>query len=107
LIGREPSEIWRDSLEDGQRRLARSAKVLAATGLLGVFHIAFGLLALLVTTGALATLIPIYPAHVFGFSHRDRCLRLGAEAAAAVVRLLFRTTRRRIRRCSPRYRIAR
>jgi len=66
LIGREPSEIWQDSLEDGQRRLARPAKVLAATGLLGGFHIAFGLLALVVTTGALATLMPSYPAHVLG-----------------------------------------
>jgi len=66
LIGREPSEIWQDSLEDGQRRLGRSAKVLAATGLLGGFHIAFGLLALVVTTGALAALMPIDSAHVLG-----------------------------------------
>ncbi len=66
MIGRAPSEIWQDSLEDGQRRLERSAKVLAATALLGGFHIAFGLLALVVTTGALATLMPIYPAHVLG-----------------------------------------
>ncbi len=66
MIGREPSEIWQDSLEDGQRRLERSAKVLAATGLLGGFHIAFGLLALVVTTGALAALMPIDSAHVLG-----------------------------------------
>ncbi len=39
MIGREPSKIWQDSLEDGQRRLERSAKVLAATGLLGGFHV--------------------------------------------------------------------
>jgi len=66
LIGREPSAIWQDSLQDGQRRLQRSARVLAATGLLGGFHIAFGLLALVVSTGALATVMPIYPAHVLG-----------------------------------------
>jgi len=66
VIGREPREIWQDSLEDGRRRLGRSAKVLAATGLLGGFHVAFGLVALVVTTGALATLMPIYPAHVLG-----------------------------------------
>jgi hypothetical protein len=53
LIGREPHEIWQDSLEDGQRRLARPAAVLAATGLLGGFHVTLGLLALVVTTGAL------------------------------------------------------
>jgi len=66
LIGREPSEIWQDSLQDGRRRLGRSAKVLATTGLLGGFHIAFGLIALVVTTGALSTLMPSYPAHVLG-----------------------------------------
>lgn len=66
MIGRPPSEIWQDSLEDGQRRVGRTVKVLAATGLLGGLHIAFGLLALVVTTGALATLMAIYPAHVFG-----------------------------------------
>ena len=32
MIGREPIEIWHDSLEDGQRRVERSAKVLATTG---------------------------------------------------------------------------
>ncbi len=32
MIGRDPSAIWHDSLEDGQRRVERSAKVLAATG---------------------------------------------------------------------------
>lgn len=52
MIGREPREIWRDALEDGQRRLARPAAVLAATGLLGGFHVKVGLLALVVSTGA-------------------------------------------------------
>lgn len=61
MLDRSPaSEIWQDSLEDGQRRVGRTVKVLAATGLLGGLHIAFGLLALVVTTGALATLMPIY-----------------------------------------------
>jgi len=36
LIGREPREIWQNSLEDGQRRLARPATVLAATMLAAV-----------------------------------------------------------------------
>jgi formate/nitrite transporter FocA (FNT family) len=66
LIGREPAEIWRDSLEDGQRRLARPAAVLAATGLLGGFHVTVGLLALVVTTGALAEVVPSTTAHVLG-----------------------------------------
>jgi len=66
VIGREPHEIWQDSLEDGQRRLARPAAVLAATGLLGGFHVTLGLLALVVTTGALAAVMPESSAHVLG-----------------------------------------
>ena len=66
MIGREPHEIWRDSLEDGQRRLARPAAVLAATGLLGGFHVTLGLLVLVVTTGALTEVIPAPTAHVLG-----------------------------------------
>ncbi|MBA2512977.1 MAG: formate/nitrite transporter family protein [Solirubrobacterales bacterium] len=66
MIGREPSEIWEDSLEDGQRRLARPAAVLAATGLLGGFHVTLGLLALVVTTGALGAVMPEPTAHVLG-----------------------------------------
>jgi hypothetical protein len=37
MIGREPHAIWRDSLEDGQRRLARPTAVLAATGCSAAF----------------------------------------------------------------------
>ncbi len=66
MIGREPHEIWQDSLEDGQRRLARPAAVLAATGLLGGFHVTLGLLALVVTTGALTEVAPAATAHVLG-----------------------------------------
>ena len=66
MIGREPREIWQDSLEDGQRRLARPAAVLAATGLLGGFHLTLGLLVIVVTTGALTEVIPAPTAHVLG-----------------------------------------
>jgi len=66
VIGREPREIWQDSLEDGQRRLSRPASVLAATGLLGGFHVTLGLLALVVTTGALTAVMPEASAHVLG-----------------------------------------
>ncbi len=66
MIGREPHEIWQDSLADGQRRLARPASVLAATGLLGGFHVTLGLLALVVTTGALSAVMPQSTAHVLG-----------------------------------------
>ena len=66
MIGREPHEIWQESLEDGQRRLAQPAAVLAATGLLGGFHVTVGLLALVVTTGALTEVFPPQTAHVLG-----------------------------------------
>ena len=66
MIGREPHEIWQDSLADGRRRLARPASVLAATGLLGGFHVTLGLLALVVTTGALSAVMPQSTAHVLG-----------------------------------------
>ena len=75
MIGREPREIWQDSLEDGQRRLARPAAVLATTGLLGGFHVTLGLLVLVVTTGALTEVIPAPTAHVLGsltFGSRSR-----------------------------------
>lgn len=64
MIGRDPAEIWTDSFEDGERRLARPASVLAATGLLGGYHVTLGLLALVVTTGVLATAMPEVAAHV-------------------------------------------
>ncbi len=66
MIGREPHEIWQDSLQDGQRRLARPASVLAATGLLGGFHVTLGLMALVVVTGALGEAMPEPTAHVLG-----------------------------------------
>ena len=66
MIGRPPHEIWKDSLEDGQRRLARPAPVLAATGVLGGLHIMLGLLALVVSTGALTAVLPETTAHVLG-----------------------------------------
>jgi formate/nitrite transporter FocA (FNT family) len=66
LIGRDPHEIWQDGLQDGQRRLSRPTSVLAATGLLGGFHVTAGLLAVVVTTGALAAVMPAPTAHVLG-----------------------------------------
>jgi formate/nitrite transporter FocA (FNT family) len=66
VIGREPHDIWRASLADGQVRLARPVPVLAATGLLGGFHVTVGLLALVSTTGALAGAVPAGAAHILG-----------------------------------------
>ncbi len=64
MIGRAPEEIWADSLDDGRQRLTRTTSVLAATALLGGFNVTLGLLALVVTTGALAAVMPASSAHV-------------------------------------------
>ena len=66
MIGRTPHEIWERSLADGEERLARRTSVLAATSLLGGFHVMLGLLALVLTTGALTSVMPPSAAHVVG-----------------------------------------
>ena len=66
MIGRPPREIWQDSLEDGEARLGRPAAVMAATGVLGGLHVTLGLLALVVSTGALSAAMPAPTAHVLG-----------------------------------------
>jgi len=64
VIGRTPHEIWQSSLEDGQVRLDRSSHVLAATSLLGGFHVMLGLTALVMMEGALSAVLPEPSAHV-------------------------------------------
>ena len=66
MSGRAPDEIWEDSLDEGERRLAREPAALAATGFAGGLDVSFGLLAVIVTTGALTTVMPDDPAHVLG-----------------------------------------
>ncbi|MBA2523509.1 MAG: formate/nitrite transporter family protein [Solirubrobacterales bacterium] len=66
MIGRSPHEIWEQALDDGEERLARRNSVVAATSLLGGFHVMLGLLALVVATGALGEVMPIETAHVLG-----------------------------------------
>lgn len=66
MIGRSPHEIWERSLADGEVRLRRRTRVLAATSLLAGFHVMLGLLALVVSTGALAAVMPAASAHVLG-----------------------------------------
>ncbi len=66
MSGRAPDEIWEDSLDEGERRLARKPVALAATGFAGGLDVSFGLLAVIVTTGALTTVMPGDPAHVLG-----------------------------------------
>jgi formate/nitrite transporter FocA (FNT family) len=66
VSGRPPDEIWEDGLDEGERRLERSPAALAATGFAGGADVAFGLLAVVVTTGALHAVMPSETAHVLG-----------------------------------------
>jgi len=67
MIGREPHEIWRNSLDGrptppgpASRRPRRDRTARRA------FHVTLGLLALVVTTGALSAVMPSAGAHVLG-----------------------------------------
>jgi formate/nitrite transporter FocA (FNT family) len=66
MSGRDPDEIWRESLDEGQRRLSRGSLGLAATGLVGGVDVMAGILALMVLTGALTAALGTELAHVVG-----------------------------------------
>ena len=66
MSGADPSEIWEEGLEEGERRLERRLPGLAATGFAGGADVMFGLLAVIVTAGALGTVMPDEPARVLG-----------------------------------------
>jgi formate/nitrite transporter FocA (FNT family) len=64
MSGRPPEEIWEESLDEGERRLGRRLPGLAATSFAGGADVLFGLVALFVTTAALAAAMPEETAHV-------------------------------------------
>src|SRR3954470_2334178 len=64
--GRDPDQIWDESVVEGNRRLSRGTIGLAATGLVGGVDVMFGILALTVVSGALAVAVPEQIAHVGG-----------------------------------------
>lgn len=66
MSGRTPDEIYEEGLDEGERRLARGPVALAATGFAGGADVFFGLVAVVVTTGALRSVMPEAPAHVLG-----------------------------------------
>jgi len=66
MSGRTPEEIWDEGVEEGERRLKRSVVGLAATGFAGGAEVAFGLLAVVVASGAAAQVAPEQTAHVVG-----------------------------------------
>lgn len=62
----QPRDIWRETLNEGERRLTREPRGLAATGLVGGLDVMLGLTAVLVLTGAVATVTNPELAHVVG-----------------------------------------
>ncbi len=66
MSGRSPDEIWEEGLDEGERRLDRGQIALGATGFAGGADVFFGLIAVVVSTGALLSVMPDEPAHVIG-----------------------------------------
>ncbi len=66
MSGRDPDEIWDESVEEGERRLTRKPLGLAATGAIGGVDVMLGVMALAVVSGALAVAVPQQIAHVGG-----------------------------------------
>src|SRR5215212_4883422 len=66
MSGRDPDEIWEESVEEGERRLSRGTVGLFATGVVGGFDVMVGVMALAVVSGAMALVLPEEVAHVIG-----------------------------------------
>jgi formate/nitrite transporter FocA (FNT family) len=64
MSDRTPEEIWAEGLDEGQRRLERTLPALAATGFAGGADVMFGILAVAVSSAALALAVPEPTAHV-------------------------------------------
>lgn len=62
----QPRDIWRETVDEGERRLSRRRRGLAATGIVGGLDVMLGLLAVLVLTGALGAVADAELAHVLG-----------------------------------------
>ena len=66
MSGRNPDEIWNEGVDEGSRRLTRGAVGLVSTGVVGGVDIMLGIVALTVTSGALALVMPSETAHLLG-----------------------------------------
>lgn len=64
--GRNPSEIWDETVDEGQRRLHRGGAGLLSTGFFGGVDVMLAVLALTVVTGALSLAMPEPIAHIGG-----------------------------------------
>ena len=63
MSGRDPQEIWHETVDEGERRIDRSAAALLATGFVGGLDVMLGILALVVLSGGLAEVMPHETAH--------------------------------------------
>ena len=66
MSGRNPDEIWEESVDEGERRMRRGTAGLASTGVVGGIDVMVGILALTVVSGALAVALPEQIAHLGG-----------------------------------------
>lgn len=66
MSGRNPDEIWDESVEEGTRRLRRGTVGLASTGVIGGVDVMFGVLGLTVTAGAMHVALPEPISHLIG-----------------------------------------
>ena len=66
MSGRNPSEIWDETVDEGERRLRRGAAGLLSTGVFGGVDVMLAVLALTVVTGALSVALPEEIAHIGG-----------------------------------------
>ncbi len=66
MSGPDPEQIWESSLDEGERRIRRRPLELASTGVVGGFDVMIGILALVLVSGALTSVMPEKTAHVIG-----------------------------------------
>src|SRR3954454_16646574 len=66
MSGRNPDEIWEQSVDEGVRRMGRTTPALFATGVVGGADVMIGILAMTVVSGALRVAAPEPIAHVGG-----------------------------------------
>ena len=64
MSGRNPTEIWEEGLDEGERRLRRGSLGLLATGFAGGVDVFFSILALAVVSAGLHEVLPEQTSHV-------------------------------------------
>jgi formate/nitrite transporter FocA (FNT family) len=66
MSARNPSQIWDETVDEGERRLRRGTAGLLSTGIFGGVDVMLAVLALTVVTGALSVALPDEIAHLGG-----------------------------------------